>query len=303
MINKIIQWFREHFWIFVLIFIMISGRMTILYSSNMNEHLLNHNYIFEFDLVSDSNNTHLHDFVFHYDFTENKGNISFHIYNKVVINSLRIKFPVAIDNTTLDQYRLKDGEPRDLKSPNKSTDVLLYELEEEYSDETLVIEFETDLEPNGWFRFHNEGSTLHYNKDFGNVHFVFGDKYECIQGCIHDPEGILEIPYSSLRDLRLNFTDEVSKSESSFKLSSIDRDKLFWKNFWLSIGVALFVSSLMIFLQEIKVYLQKRDDKDKFQEFSLGFLNVIKEKDRIGKETLNKIRDALSDYKKMTWRD
>ncbi|MEA3343486.1 MAG: hypothetical protein U9Q92_04930 [archaeon] len=297
MINKVIQWFRDHFGIVLIFFI---GVVFIFCSSKMNEHLLNQNYIFEFELQSEYSPepTHLYDFIFHYDFTKNKGNISIHIRDKVFIKYLRIKFPVAIDNTTLKTCISKNGDCIHF-NPNISTDVLVYYFEKEFSDETLVIDelkFKPNLEPNGWFRFQNYGSILHSNTH-GNIQFVFGDNYECVQGCIHDPEGIEVVPYSSFRDLRFKFTNGLNQSESSFKISSINRRVLFLKNLFLALGVALLVSSMMVLLQERKVYSQKRDDKDKFQEFSQGFLDIIKEKDGIGEKTLNKIKKAWFEYK------
>lgn len=318
MINKV-KLNSRHIFLIIVIGFIVGGAWMIHYSSNMSEYVQGQIYNFYFRLEkagfdsSTGNKIHIHNFVFYYDFTQNKGNISFHLDNQEwKITYIEIEFPSIIDNKTLIVYKLKDGN-KSILSPRRRTYntysryskinrtvIQLENFEKNFSNETIVIEFQSNLLPNGRFYFYNyENNFLHHSSEFGNIHLVLGDKYECIGSCIYDLQYIEEISNSFDRDLRLKFRREKEENHPahSFKINSIYRDVLFSRSFWLAIGVSLLVSSLMILLQEIKIYSQKRDAKDKFQEYSQGFLNVIKEKEGIGEKTLKKIHDALSKYK------
>lgn len=252
------------FLIAILVAVLIIGVCLIYYSSNVNEHLEANMYNFDFDLMtldynySSNDKIHLHNFVFYYDFTQNKGDVSFDLNNKNwSLAYIAIEFPSGVNNKTIKIYTTKNGIKTDVIA-NITTDEHYSEVREidytylqiskfnrTFNDEKFVIDFKSNLQPNGRFGFYNSPRDfLHANSKRGNVNFVLGDEYECTGACVYALQYIEETPNSFDRNLKLDFKKGEENHYSSFKLNAISRSILFRKSSFLGLGISFIVASL-----------------------------------------------------------
>lgn len=244
--------------------VLLGGVGSIGLSSYLTEHLEGNMYNFDFDLMtrdynySSNDKIHLHNFVFYYDFSQNKGDISFDLNNKNwSLAYIDIEFPSVVDNKTIKIYTTKNGIKTDVIANIKTrenyrevseinyTYLEISKFKRTFNDDKFVIEFKSDLQPKGRFGFYNSPRDfLHANSKQGNVNFVLGDDYECTGGCVYNLQYIEETPKSFDMNLKLKFKKGEENHCSLFKLNTISRKILFWKSFFLGLGISLMVASL-----------------------------------------------------------
>lgn len=269
----------ENKWWILIIILGIIGIGSIYHSSNLNEYIEGDLYYTEFGLMTQdfkptNNNTKIHllNFCFYYDFTKNKGNISFDLgQQNWSLGWINIKFPSTINDNTLDVYTIKNGNKTRLEADIKLeemrwelsgknyTDLKISNSNRAFNNEIFVIEFESNLKPNGNFLFiNNSYNFLHssYNGQ-GNVNFVLGDNYECLGNCISNLENVVETRYSSDRNLKINFIDESDQGDKKLKINALN-SKIKWdKTFYMGLGISLIISSfnllfMLIYESDIK---------------------------------------------------
>lgn len=245
-------------WLFLVIFIvlLLSSALLIYKSSEMNEYTEENIYIFYFALMtqdfnSTSNNKiHLQNFCFYYDFTKNKANISFDLDSKNwSLSYIDIDFPSIIQNETLKIYSIKDGIETDIGA-NKIEITELNHLEisdfnRKFNNEKIIIEFNSDLLPQGGFSFFNNVyDNLNANDEQGHINFVLGDDFECIGDCIYDLKYIEKTKYSSDRNIKLKFIDNEVYNNKWFKLNTANRGIRLNKTLLFGIGISGIVASI-----------------------------------------------------------
>ena len=272
-------------WAFFLFFIvlLISSIVLISYSSKMNEYVEENIYFFYFSLMTQdfndtsNNKIHLQNFCFYYDFTKNKANISFDLDRQNwSLSRIEIDFPSKIQDKTLKLYSIKDGIKTDIK-PNKieiteQNHLEISDFRRKFNNEKFIIEFDSDLQPQGGFSFFNNiYDNLRANDKQGNVNFVLGDDIECIGDCIYDLKYIEETPYSSDRNIKLKFVDNETYNNKWFKLNTANRKIRWWKTFFIGIGISGIVASL----NSIFILLYEDGINNDFKNIKVGH-NKIK---------------------------
>lgn len=271
----------------ILIVILLGGGYFIQLSSNLNEYIEGNVYFLEFHLMTqdfnDENQTiHLQNFCVFYDFTKNKGNISFHLYRKNwSLSYINVDFPSSIQDENIYLYSIKNGIKTDIEAKiiihedysnimgNDYSNISISDFNRTFYDEKFVIEFESDLQPSGsfFFIYNNKYNNLMADYKLGNVNFVLGDDYECIDGCVQDLEYIEEIKYSSDRNLKLKFIDEEDPHNKGFKLNAVNRKIRQWKTIFLGLGISLIVASL----NSIFILLYNDGNENDFSYLKMGF--------------------------------
>ena len=245
-------------WVFLVIFIvlLLSSVVLICKSSKMNEYTEENIYFFYFALMtqdfnSTSNNKiHLQNFCFYYDFTKNKANISFDLDSKNwSLSYIDIDFPSIIQNDTLKIYSMKDGIETDIGANKiEITDLnhlKISDFNRKFNNEKIIIEFNSDLLPQGGFSFFNNVyDNLNANDKQGNINFVLGDDFECIGDCIYDLKYIEKTQYSSDRNIKLKFIDNEVYNNKWFKLNTANREIRWKKTLFFGIGISGIVASL-----------------------------------------------------------
>ena len=169
---------KENNWLFFEILILLillllivgGGGYCIFYSSNLNEYIEGNLYFTEFFLMThefkeeNNNKNHLHNFCFYYDFTKNEGNISFDLDRQNwSLSYIKITFPSIINN--IDYFSIKNGIKTDFEanitikelrsglSEINYSNLTISNISRVFNDEKFVIEFESNLKPNGNFIF------------------------------------------------------------------------------------------------------------------------------------------------------
>lgn len=284
----------------ILILIFTIGGFFIQQSSNLNEYLEGNVYFLRFQLMTqdfdDNQALILRNFVFFYDFTENKGNISFHLDRRNwSISYIDVDFPSLIRDEQIYVYSIKNGIKTDIEAKiniyedysnmmgNDYSYITISDFNRTFYDEKMVIEFESKLQPSGsfFFDYNNKYNYLMDDYKLGNVNFVLGDDYECINNCVQDFEYIEEIKYSSDRNLRLKFIDEKDPKNKGFKLNAVNKKLKQLKSISLGLGISLMVASFNT------IFILLYDDvyKNDFINLKMGLKKI--------KNILYKIKDRL----------
>lgn len=247
----------------MLILIFLVGVILINYSSKSNEYMDGKIYFLNFglmkqDFIDESNNKiHVQDFCFYYDFTKNKGNISFNFPQQDwFLSYIDVEFPSLIKSKTLNIYSIKDGIKTDCEADIEITEhqsvfnginfthLEISNFKRIFNDEKFVIEFESNLQPNGNFIFTNNFyNVLHSDDKQGNVNFVLGDDYECVGDCVYNLKFIEETLYSSDRNLKFKFI-ESERQDKKLKINAVNRKIKWEKTFYLGLGISFIVAAL-----------------------------------------------------------
>ena len=250
--------------LFGLLFLIV-GFILIIYSSNINENLEGNFYNFEFDIypkIDEKNKINLHEFKLFYDFSKRKGNISFRL-DDYTLNYLVIDFPRFINNKSVEVFLSEGKLIRDLNytldfhnNPVNNplyTTLVVENINRKFESDVLTINFDMKMFPKGRFYFlHNKYIKLQSNIE-GNVNFILGDDYECIFNCIYDFKSIEERWNSFDNNLKLEFLkQDEGIQDHSFKLNAISREKRFWKDFLLGIGISLLIGGITLFIQSFR---------------------------------------------------
>ncbi len=254
---------QKHWWIGWSILLIISI-IFVFWSFNMSEHLESHNYEFYFDLmtkdfVDETNNKlQLNNFVFYYDFTSDSGRISFDFDKREWdLSIIEVKFPSRISGydiyTEKNKIKLEINATMNLSprlgglwSSNHS-ELVVEDFNRTFNSEKFVIDFESDMKPNGRFSFyHNRYDSLSGHHEYGNVNLILGDDYECLFPCVENLWKIEENQYSYDRDIRLKFLPEGRDTNKVFRINAISNNKVKLKNVLLAGGISLFVSLLIV---------------------------------------------------------
>lgn len=288
-----------------LIVICIIGGYFIQHSSNLNEYLEGKVYYLDFYLMTkdfnyENNKIHLKNFCVFFDFTKNKGNISFYLDQKNwSLSHIYVDFPSLIQEKNIYLYSIKNGIKTDIEAKieiredysnmmgNEYSYIMISDFNRTFRDEKFIIEFESNLQPSGSFLFfyNNKYNNLMADYKLGNVNFVLGDNYECIDGCVNDLEYIEEIKYSSDRNLKLKFNDEEVPHNMGFKLNAINRKIKQWKTIFLGLGISLMVASL----NSIFILLYEDGNKNDFSFLKMGCKKI--------KNIFHKVKDTISLFK------
>ncbi|MBN2488729.1 MAG: hypothetical protein JXA98_06850 [Methanosarcinaceae archaeon] len=114
-----------------------------------------------------------------------------------------------------------------------------------FNDETFVIEFDSNLQPSGYFSFiNNDNDHFSGNSEQGNVNFVLGDDYECTGNCVCGLKHIEELSNSSDRNLKFKFNEKNDNSDRWLKIDAVNRKTRWYKSFLMGVGISLLFASL-----------------------------------------------------------
>mgnify|MGYP001613830643 FL=1 len=262
---------RKFLWWIVVISLGLFGLTLIIYGSSINENLDGDLYRTHFSLMTTdfdrSSNNVLHiPWNFFYDFSKNTGRVSLKLDERNwSLSYIDLRLPREIKNKSLEIYSIQNRKSSEIKArtkinfdenlqegilyvPNGSI-ISISQFERNFTEEEIIIEFKfkNALNPNGRFQFTTiEDDDLNPYQYSGNVHFIFGNKYGCQPSCIDNFKFIEENSYMVGKEINLDFKADTKFSE--FRLNTYSKNKLFWKNFWIAIGISLLVSSIFLIL-------------------------------------------------------
>lgn len=269
LVNKIFNCVKSYYIAIFLIIslgLIVSGYYLIVDSKELDEYLDGRNYHVYFDISNETDKLDLHNFNFRYDFSTNKGSIKFRTLENTTATNIKIIFiPGIFDNS----IEVNCGENID---ENNSTyhslnGTLLINTTGIYSDGYYThysINFSSNWTPKGTFHFNNVNKDTKIHRRGGiipNVEFVLKDKYK--SDLYNTYFNNLEITdYSEDNYVQVQFPENVTKFSGSLKLSAIDREILYEKDFNLAIGISLLVSGFIFILSicydELKIKPQKK---------------------------------------------
>lgn len=262
---------KKILWWGIVIILGILGILSILLGSRINEVLDSNLYGTNFGLMTtnfdDSSNNVLHiPWNFFYDFSKKKGQVSFKLDSREwSLSYITLRLPREIKNKSLEIYSInKNGEKREITNEEARIHIIhqqnesaisISQFERNFSEEEIKIDFEfkDKLEPKGRFQF----TTIKYddlvpysyvpNPHYGNIYFNLGRKYGCETNCI-DKFNFIEETFASEGGIVLDFKMATDSKFSEFRLNAYSKQSLFWKNFWIALGMSLLVSSIFLIL-------------------------------------------------------
>lgn len=225
----------------------------------------------------------VHDFLFLYDFPENKGKISFssggginHTFNKIyfdffapieitniysIVNPNNYKGNKSLDyfNYNLNGYSTTEySKSYVLKKFNsqKRNNFSFTPINKTFKGETIIIEFESDFEPDGIFYMVNpyyNSIRPNNNKETGNINFILGDEYENDETLSHFSY-IEKMLLSSESNIKLKFIKKEKENNHKdiiFRLNSINKKTREDKALYLGLGISFFTAGIIMTFQTI----------------------------------------------------
>lgn len=264
------------FYWFGISFFIIAGIYFIWKSTNMTEIVLPKTYEFKFDGRYDSSSKMIFDdFRLAYDFSKEKGIITFILdgYGKqskiidinIDIPILRNTSQVYVEALNCEQIRLCTKNSRmnyTSKFINDSTTKKTYVILDGFSRQfdkgeriKFIINFSSSIQPGGTFRFENF-QTIRYIEY--TLELNFGDDYICSFNCFEIFDGIKSYDIAE-KYIFIKFEDS---NTHVFKINSINENKLFWKNFWLALGISILATIFMPLLELLPTLIGLNFGKD-----------------------------------------
>lgn len=229
----------------------------------------------------------LNNFLFYYDFTSNEGNVSFFLnFENFSFNNFELIFPkivdkknVAVEIQACDRSGLNCSKdllyPTEYLDKNFSiipgyfgesnrTQLKVSNFTVPLENNKINVVFKSDLKPSAVFDLLHVYNKINYR--FYGMEFKLTRKYQCLGRCVVDIDGaIREYRTSSVADLKIELLENGTKPQHRVKLETINRDILFWKDFDLAFGVAIFSASLILLIELMfpsknlkKIFINKR---------------------------------------------
>ena len=258
----------------IMVFIAIFGIYLIYYSSTLSTYITPKPYDFYIqDIKLAEGIPNLNDFLLYYDFLKQGGNISFKLRDDQNLNYITFSLFSFIDNSSTKVYVYDASNNQWLNNISLETQFLENPINNpEYttltiwnnnslnlSDKLIVINFKSNIEPNGIFTIYHPkvriGSSTYI------INFKLGDKYACPNKCIDKDYSlnVIEDSLSSSEDIKLRINED--KDFHRFKLETINKDNIFWINFHMGFGISLFASAIVLLAQFLGKCLDKRNRK------------------------------------------
>lgn len=225
-------------------------------------------YGINFEGTQVNSTLYLNYFYLKQDFTDNLGAISFVASNPMNISNIFFNFPenttnpnfeCSLSNST-NYYSQDYGNLKPMDCNYTTSDGRNYILtlnKSNFYENRIFIKYKLKLAPNGFYEIYTN-QVLYSGRD-GSIILNLGKNYECVGNCIWPWQNVEIAPVDNIGNVRvLNFKDSFNNKNFVFKITAKSSKIIHMKTFLLSIGISIFVGSILAFLRLIFDYLTKK---------------------------------------------
>lgn len=242
------------------------GILMILRASELSTYIVPKFYDFDISVsVKEDKVSRINNFLIFYDFTQQKGNISFEINRDQKISYIRIDFPSFVNHTTTNVKLFKERNYKLVELDSKGielnlisnpvgkeayTTLVIHNINDiNLSDTYIIINFKSNIEPNGIFTINHP--TLPIGSNLYALQFNLGDKYECSGSCINKDFNIdaEEHALSSQKEIKIRLSEDDTKTWHRFKIESTKVGNLFLSNLYNGFGISLLASAIILLFE------------------------------------------------------
>ncbi|MBU4349167.1 hypothetical protein KJ599_02470 [bacterium] len=294
----------------IFLFLAILGISSIVVSSKLSVDLLPDVYFFEVEMYTQNEKPRpFNFFLWEHDFTTKEGVISFTINFDDTIENIVIDFPTFIDEKRTNIKLFDCGESiskceneidsKDIKlrytenpvNQPRHTTLIVDDIPKNLEDKKVVISYNMDIIPQGLFIIHNPRNNLNYDKYA--IDFQIGEAFDCEGECLKEMDGFEKyMVKGGKKDIKLRLLEE-SSNWRKFKLETINKKIIFWKNLLNGLGISILGSSIILIFKFIIDLLKERKNKNRVKLKERENKNMVNFQFRLIRKLLKHIRKKL----------